>query len=86
MKSPVFAAGSESPGIRLRVCPRICQTRFFMATASSLMKKHIPRANHIPARVAMNGWTFRKAIKLPMIAPSAIPISSMTRITAHSGE
>ena len=42
-----------------------------MRIASSLIKKHRPRATHRPARVAMNGWTFRYVMKKPIVAPKA---------------
>ena len=58
-KSPRCVAGSLSPGIRSRVRARMRKKGWLMAMASSLMKKHIPRANHMPARVAMKGWTLR---------------------------
>ena len=59
MKAPCLVTGSARPGIRILVWARTSQSRLSMRIASSLIQKHIPRANHRPARVAMNGWTFR---------------------------
>ena len=41
----------------------------------------MPRANHIPARVAMKGCTFMYVMKKPITPPMVMPISSISTIT-----
>ena len=75
--------GSARPGISSFVPARTSYSRLRIGIALSLMKKDRPRATHRPASVAMNGWTLRYVMKKPIVAPNAMPMSSIRAITSH---